>query len=294
MGNDETIVQCARQSYKKDNDELSEDTIERQINQMLKNGHSSPFEQVVFRFHLRTPIFVARQIVRHRTARMNELSGRYSEFSEDSFHIPDKTAFENRREDDFSLLKNKDYIAQIQEPASQLSHAVKYINNLTFNTYKDLIDNYKVPRELARMILGLNLYTEFYWQMDLHNLLHFLELRLEEHAQKEIKEYALVIYHLVKKICPITIKYFTEYQLNKMVLGEQELGDLYSIFYDITSGEGIFEKNDINTNVYQLFKTHTELIDHIEQKHKIIQRRNNILETKGKYVDEQLNILSNK
>jgi thymidylate synthase (FAD) len=273
MGDDEAIVRCARQSYKKDKEELSNDVIDRQIKQMLISGHSSPFEQVVFKFHLRVPIFVARQIVRHRTARMNELSGRYTEFSEDSFHIPDEDAFINRLSAKEIISSEFNYQENITEPTSLLSNTIKSVNDFSFNSYKKLIDA-DIPRELAREVLPLNLYTEFYWQMDLHNILHFLELRLDEHAQVEIREFAYAIYYFVEKICPITIKYFNEYQLNKMTIGKRDIEILVKIF---------------SKHIMDLIKDDEAIakIDNIIHKNYTILAREVCITKKLKKIDEQ-------
>jgi thymidylate synthase (FAD) len=270
MGDDEAIVRCARQSYKKDKEELSENIISNRIEEMLKGGHSSPFEQVVFKFHLRVPIFVARQIVRHRTARMNELSGRYTEFQEDSFHVPNKDSFINR------IAHNEHYESGewVDAATNRLSNLVKDMNGFAFKTYKELLDH-NIPRELARMVLPLNLYTEFYWQMDLHNLLHFLELRMEEHAQLETREFAYAIYYFVEKACPITIKHFTDFQLNKMVIGQKEIGDLVSIF-----------NGNIDYNVPS--DEEEDLIAIIKNKHNVIKHRNAIIKKRLEAFDEQL------
>jgi thymidylate synthase (FAD) len=232
MGDDETVVRCARQSYDKAGGELSEYDIRRQIFFMLENGHTSPFEQVVFRFHIRLPVFVARQLIRHRTARVNELSGRYTVFSEDSFHVPDELAFINRETagGDKDSIAGEDYDKKIKIPADSLSVHAKYINNISYNAYKGLLDNNPgIPPELARINLPLTLFTELYWQMDLHNLLHFLRLRLDGHAQKEIREYALAIYNFVKAVCPFSAGAFAEFQLNSLVLGYKDFSALLSL-----------------------------------------------------------------
>jgi thymidylate synthase (FAD) len=239
MGNDETVVRCARQSYGKDEDALTEEMISNQIGRMMRDGHTSPFEQVVFQFHLKMPIFVARQWVRFRTARLNELSGRYTKFGEGDFYVPGKGSLRNRNsylnellekpseeqdEQSESFKESLDkYLVQTltEEKEGILTDTVKEWNKLSYELYDK--SSGKIPKELARITLPLTLMTEMYWQMDLHNLLHFLELRMEEHAQKEIREYALAIYKIVNKICPISIKHFTEYKFNALTLSESEI-----------------------------------------------------------------------
>jgi thymidylate synthase (FAD) len=235
MGDDETVVRCARQSYGKDEDSLTEEMIDSQIGRMMRDGHTSPFEQVVFQFHIKMPIFVARQWVRFRTARLNELSGRYTKFGEEDFYVPPEGSLCNRNvygysenSKHFDSNCNKELMG-VKE--NMISNIVKKNNRLSYETYDELI-NKNIPKELARITLPLSLMTEMYWQMDLHNLLHFLELRMEEHAQKEIREYALSIYKIVNQICPISIKHFKEYKFNSLVLGENEINTLCDILKD--------------------------------------------------------------
>jgi thymidylate synthase (FAD) len=228
MGNDEGIVRCARQSYDKADVDLPEEKIKEQITFMLKNGHTSPFEQVVFQFRIRLPIFVARQLIRHRTARVNELSGRYTEFHEDDFHIPGDEAFINRYENDNVPVTDEAIEHYLKEPSNILSESIKSTNEFSFQSYEELIKTKRIPKELARLALPLTLYTELFWQMDLHNLLHFLRLRLDAHAQKEIREYAFALYTFVKLVCPITIEAFTEFQLNSLSIGHSDLKSVNS------------------------------------------------------------------
>jgi thymidylate synthase (FAD) len=235
MGNDETVVRCARQSYGKDEDALTEEMIHDQIGRMMRDGHTSPFEQVVFQFHLKMPIFVARQWVRFRTARLNELSGRYTKFGKGDFYVPGKG----------SLRKRNSYAPEVEESANIystktvteekeeiLTDIVEKNNEAAYKLYDESVDSKKIQKELARVTLPLSLMTEMYWQMDLHNLLHFLELRMEEHAQKEIREYALAIYKIVNKICPISIKHFMEYKFNALILGENEIKILSEVLHN--------------------------------------------------------------
>jgi thymidylate synthase (FAD) len=232
MGNDETVVRCARQSYGREEDDLTEEDIKRQIDLMLKKGHTSPFEQFVFQFHIKIPIFVARQWVSFRTARLNEISGRYTKFSKEDFYVPEEDSLECRNsyriKSDSCYTKNEDDSLDI----TYLQDIIKENNNHSYDAYSNLVDR-EYPKELSRLALPLTLMTEFYWQMDLHNLLHFLELRMEEHAQKEIREYALVIYEIVNKICPISIDSFTRYKFNALTLGEEEINVMFNIFKNL-------------------------------------------------------------
>jgi thymidylate synthase (FAD) len=258
MGDDETVVRCARQSYGKDEDELTEEMIDKQIGRMMRDRHTSPFEQVVFQFHVKMPIFVARQWVRFRTARLNELSGRYTKFGDDDFYSPSEGSLRYRSsyplpEDDEPNLDAAASKLSIEAKEATFADIVKKNNAISYELYDKLTDDQKIPKELARTTLPLSLMTEMYWQMDLHNLLHFLELRMEEHAQKEIREYALAIYKIVNKICPISIKHFTEYKFNSLTLGEKEIDLFCELLRDVetTVNEECFERyNELKTKVF--------------------------------------------
>jgi thymidylate synthase (FAD) len=244
MGDDETVVRSARQSYGKDEDDLPPEVIDRQIKEMLKNGHSSPFEQVVFQFHFKTPIFVQRHIIRHRTARVNEISGRYSTFGWNNFYVPNYAALLDRKSYPDNSEETYDVGPSDAERIKKFRDETIGNNISTFGVYSNALES-SVPPELARINLPLTLYTEFYWQMDLHNLLHFLELRLDEHAQKETREYALAIYKIVKDICPITAKYFVEYRLNSSRLSQKEVEQAVSLLEhlapsDLSGEERVF------------------------------------------------------
>ena len=176
MGSDSRIVQSGRVSYGDGTKTVRED--QGLINYLLRNEHTSPFEQVVFTFHVKLPIFVARQWIRHRTARLNEISGRYS-VMRNEFYVPaaEDIAFQSQN--------NKQGRSEEEVPAA-LREAV--LQNLidqqtaAYDSYEKLIGE-NIARELSRINLPLSLYTEWYWQIDLHNLFHFLKLRLDGHAQ---------------------------------------------------------------------------------------------------------------
>jgi thymidylate synthase (FAD) len=263
MGDDETIVRTARQSYNKDDDELTDSMIDSQISTMLKNEHTSPFEQVVFQFHLRMPIFIARQWVRFRTARMNELSGRYSKFTIDDFYEPDENSLLNRSS--YGEEENKTPNGEsLLEREVLLKELIEENNIQSFEKYNKLLDN-NIPKELARLSLPLTLMTEFYWQMDLHNLLHFIKLRMEEHSQKEIREYAIVLYQIVKKICPITSKYFMKYQFNSYNLSEDDISTLSCLISKLT-----------NVTQYEASEEEKTLFGKIKSKKATIEKRNSV------------------
>lgn len=201
MGSDQRIVQSARVSYGAGTKTVSQDAA--LIDYLLRHQHTSPFEQVVFTFHVKMPIFVARQWVRHRMGRMNEVSGRYS-IMKDEFYVPQtkdidpqsKNNKQGRSDEPFEESKAKEIQAELE--AGQKA---------AYESYSKLLET-GLAREVARINLPLSLYTEFYWQMDLNNLFKFLKLRLDGHAQYEIRQYAIVMLDLVRKVCPMAVSSF--------------------------------------------------------------------------------------
>lgn len=194
---DSAIVQAARVSYGqglKDHD-----TDKKLINYLYKNKHTSPFEMVKFKFHVKAPIFVARQWFRHRMGNYNEISGRYSKLK-DEIYIPEKVSSQsliNKQLSSNDDLRNDDIVKNL------MTNAQTY-NNIQFTNYEELMKA-GVSRETARINLPLSLFTEFYFSIDLHNLLNFIKLRNSENAQHEIKEYAQAIEEIITPLCPITM-----------------------------------------------------------------------------------------
>lgn len=235
MGNDSSIVQAARVSYGRGTKKKSEDR--GLIRYLMRHLHTTPFEMVEVKFHIKQPIFVARQWVRHRTANINEYSGRYS-IMPDEFYIPSPESIKPQsqsnkqgRDGDFNQKEIAYCIQQFKE-ASEKNFA-KYLdlmcelseNNL--GPLSSLLGSKQrlskgVARELARIVLPLNNYTEFYWKIDLHNLFHFLELRMDHHAQDEIRFFANAIYDLVKPHVPIAAEAFEDYRLNGSRISSME------------------------------------------------------------------------
>ena len=216
MGTDESIVQAARVSYGRGTKKVSEDR--GLIRYLMKHQHTSPFEMVEFKFHVKLPIFVARQWIRHRTANVNEYSGRYSVMP-DEFYVP-------KPEDvAFQAVDNKQGRSDEEIPAELRDKFLKYLyesSENAFTSYKEFIKS-GLAREIARISLPLSIYTEWYWKIDLHNLFHFLRLRLDRHAQKEIREYALVMAEMVRTVCPLAWEAFVDYRLEALSFSRQEL-----------------------------------------------------------------------
>lgn len=201
---DSAIVQAARVSYGQGLKDYETDT--KLINYLFKHKHTSPFEMVKFKFHVKAPIFVARQWFRHRMGNYNEISGRYSELKED-IYVPNKVSTQSNIN---KQLSSDDDISNNDLVKNLLSNSEIY-NKIQFINYKKLI-NAGVSRETARINLPLSLFTEFYFSIDLHNLLNFIKLRNSKNAQYEIKEYATKIQEIIEPLCPITMKAFEEYK----------------------------------------------------------------------------------
>ncbi len=219
MGGDSRIVQSARVSYGEGTKTVREDA--GLIDYLLRHQHTSPFEQVVLTFHVKMPIFVARQWIRHRTARVNEISGRYS-IMRDEFYLPAdmdvaKQSTDNKQGRSTEPVTHE-YAAGVQE---KLENGQKQ----AYADYNELIES-GLARELARVNLPLSLYTEMYWQIDLHNLFHFLWLRLDGHAQKEIRDYANVILEITRAVAPLATASFENYMRNGVNFSGEEMEDL--------------------------------------------------------------------
>jgi thymidylate synthase (FAD) len=200
MGTDESIVQAARVSYGKGTKKVTED--QGLINYLMRHRHTTPFEMCEIKYHIKMPIFVARQWIRHRTANVNEFSARYS-LVEDTFYIPElkdicsQSVINNQgRGETIDPQKAKEFQQRFQDHAKA-----------SYAHYEDMLDS-NVARELARVNLPLNTYTEMYWKIDLHNLLHFLSLRADSHAQYEIRVFAEVMLETLKAWVPMTYDAF--------------------------------------------------------------------------------------
>ena len=230
MGDDLSICRAARVSYSSENcvQERTEGENRKLIRYMMCHKHTSPFEQVVFTFHVKAPIFVFRQWHRHRTWSFNEISGRYSELKGE-FYVPTKDRLgiqsqENKQGTGEQLEKDR---------AEQILHSINNGQEIAKDYYNFFLhhpnEKYNLSRELARINLPLATYSEMYATVDLHNLFHFLKLRMDEHAQWEIQEYAKAIYELIKPIVPVACEAFSDYVLNAVTFSAQEMNALLSL-----------------------------------------------------------------
>ncbi len=226
FGGDQRIVQSARVSYGEGTKTVSQDGA--LIDYLLRHQHTSPFEQVVMTFHVKMPIFVARQWVRHRTGRMNEVSGRYSIMKEE-FYVPAEDKVQPQSTNNKQGRADE---AFDKETADKIINQLEEGQKSAYENYSELLDS-GLAREIARINLPLSLYTEFYWEMDLHNLFHFLKLRLDSHAQYEIRVYAEVILEMCRKVAPMA----TESFINHMNEGVNFSGEEMDALRKVLAGE---------------------------------------------------------
>ncbi|OGC78686.1 MAG: FAD-dependent thymidylate synthase [candidate division Zixibacteria bacterium RBG_16_50_21] len=216
MGGDESIVQAARVSYGKGTKTVSDDR--GLIRYLMRHDHTTPFEMAELKFHCKMPIFVAREWIRHRTASVNEYSLRYSE-PEGDFYVPELEAI------GYQAKNNRQ--GRSDEPVSEdtgrrFQEQVREISELALSKYKEM-NQAGVARELARMVLPVNFYTRWYWKIDLHNLFHFLRLRLDQRAQYEIRVYAQKMAEITKKVAPVAYEAFEDYKLKSLHLSKLEV-----------------------------------------------------------------------
>lgn len=230
MGDDAAIVQAARVSYGRGTKQVSQD--KGLINYLMRHWHSTPFEMCEIKFHVKLPIFVARQWIRHRTANVNEYSARYS-IMDKEFYIPDAAQLapqslqnhQGRGEQVLSAAESARVLEILKGDAEQvyghyeelmgLEHGdAEGTSSLNPESQIPNPDKQGIARELARMNLTLNYYTQWYWKIDLHNLMHFLMLRADSHAQYEIRVYADAMLDVVKQWVPFAFEAFEEHRLH--------------------------------------------------------------------------------
>ena len=235
MGNDTSIVQAARVSYgegtKKSRDDKS------LIFYLMRHWHSTPFEMCEVKLHVKLPVFVARQWIRHRTANVNEYSARYS-ILDNEFYIPKS---ENLASQSSSNNQGRGDVLEGDE-AKKVIQILKNDSLRSYKSYEKMLskENKKgLARELARMNLPTNIYTQWYWKTDLHNLFNFIRLRNDLHAQYEIRVYAEKIAELVKKWVPFAFEAFEQYQLNSSHLSSNGL----SCIKRLMKGEDVSQDN---------------------------------------------------
>jgi len=213
MGDDERIEQVARLSYGKGTRSVSDRR--HLLRYLMRNRHMSPFEQAVITLDMKMPIFVARQLIRHRTASYNELSGRYSEMPEE-YYIPDEIYEQS------TTNKQGRGTRMDEETEDDRRFGIEDTCAVAFTEYKRLIEG-DVARETARMVLPLSTYTQWCMTINLHNLLHMLALRLDPHAQWETRQYAEVIADIVFDWVPLVWEAFCDYRRESVTFSRMEM-----------------------------------------------------------------------
>ena len=240
MGDDLSILQMARMSYGKGTKGLNDDRA--LLRYLMRHFHTSPFEGCVIKLHVKLPIFVMRQWVRHRTASLNEYSARYS-ILPDEFYMPEASHLAVQSTD------NKQGRGQVLTPeqSAQVLAILKDEAQRNFSTYHSLLNTDEdgnaidegregIARELARIGLPLSTYTQMYWQTNLHNLMHFLRLRADPHAQYEIRVFAEKILDIMADWVPVTTEAFRDYQLEATRLSRMDL----ALVKDMLAGKAKF------------------------------------------------------
>jgi thymidylate synthase (FAD) len=227
MGDDAAIVQAARVSYGRGTKKVREDA--GLIRYLMRHRHTTPFEMCEIKYHVKLPVFVARQWIRHRTANVNEYSARYSILDRE-FYIPapqhlaaQSTVNRQGRGDVLEGAEAERVLGLLKDDAQRnYDHYVEMLNEREDGT---VIDEGKsgLARELARMNLTLNVYTQWYWKTDLHNLFHFLSLRADAHAQYEIRAYADVMLETTKRWVPAAHEAFMDYRMGGFALSAKAL-----------------------------------------------------------------------
>jgi thymidylate synthase (FAD) len=226
MGDDSAVVQAARVSYGRGTRKALED--EGLIRYLMRHHHSTPFEMCEIKFHVKLPIFVARQWIRHRTANVNEYSARYSILDKD-YYIPAPGQLAAQSAD------NRQGRGEVldQPTAERVLNLLRADAEQTYGHYEDMLgEDIGLARELARMNLTLNTYTQWYWKTDLHNLFHFLRLRADSHAQYEIRVYAEAMMETVKAWVPLSYGAFCDYRLGAVTFSAKMMTVLKKLLAD--------------------------------------------------------------
>ena len=241
MGDDGAIVQAARVSYGKGTRPVSEDR--GLIHYLMRHRHSTPFEMCEIKFHVKLPIFVARQWIRHRTANVNEYSARYSILDRE-FYLP---APEHLAAQSAANRQGRGEVLTGAE-AAEVMHLLERDAMRAYDDYERMLNEREdgtaiepgrqgLARELARMNLTLGFYTQWYWKIDLHNLLHFLSLRADPHAQYEIRVYADAMLGIVERWVPLAYEAFVQHRLHAVTLSAKAL----AVVKRMLAGENVTE-----------------------------------------------------
>jgi thymidylate synthase (FAD) len=243
MGDDSAVVQAARVSYGRGTKKIQEDR--GLINYLMRHSHSTPFEMAEIKLHVKLPIFVARQWIRHRTANVNEYSARYSLLDKE-FYIPSAAVLASQspsnRQGRGNVLEGTEakHVLELLRLDADRAYG-NYLTMLNEDPEGKILDRNRIglARELARMNLSLNFYTQWYWKIDLHNFMHFLRLRADSHAQYEIRAYAEVMLSILARWVPHTYDAFMEHRLHSVTLSRSAL----QVVKRLITGEAVTASN---------------------------------------------------
>ena len=255
MGDDNSVVRAARVSYGEESKGMEAD--QKLVNYMMKHDHGTPFEHINFTFHIKCPLFVARQWIRHRTANVNEYSARYSILDRE-FYIPDRDNLAAQSE-----INNQGRGEILTgDEAERVLNILKADSSSSYDNYEKMLnqENQKgLARELARMNLPMNIYTQWYWKIDLHNLFHFLRLRADAHAQYEIRVYSDAISKIVADWVPIAYSAFEDYRIGGAFLSEKAIKNIKKL---IKGDKVSFEDSNMSKGEWsELQKIFSELTE---------------------------------
>lgn len=228
MGNDSAVVQAARVSYGEGTKTALKDR--GLIRYLMRHGHTSPFEMCEIKLHVKLPIFVARQWIRHRTASVNEVSARYSTLPAE-YYTPEAGDICHQSQD--NKQGRGDAVSGLTSTAARMAFASA---NGDSRFYHGALADMGISRELSRIVQPVSQYTEWYWKTDLHNLFHFLALRMHPHAQLEIRRYAEVISEIVKAWVPLSWEAFHDYRLTASKLSGPQVTALWQIAQRAANG----------------------------------------------------------
>jgi thymidylate synthase (FAD) len=259
MGSDQDICDAARVSYGSGTKSVNDDR--NLLRYLMRHWHTSPLEMGEVKFHLKLPIFIMRQLVRHRTANLNEYSGRYSEMS-DEFYVPSDEYMAPQSTTNKQGRAGVISVPQKKTIRTFITAALK----TSYDTYRRLLgevvgfsvaaaeEEYPgLSRELARIVLPVSNYTECYWKCDLHNFFHFARLRMDSHAQQEIRDYATAMYELTKPYFPLACEAFEDYRMNARSLSRMDTAAIKDML------AGTFVPNHEHYGMSK--REYTELVD---------------------------------
>jgi thymidylate synthase (FAD) len=219
MGSDQQVLDAARISYSRNKTkEPTKESDRKLIRYLMRHRHTSVFEMAEVLFYLKVPITVARQLVRHRTANLNEVSGRYSELPQE-IYVPEVAQCGPQ-----STQNNQGRAPVVNEIQSRhAQQSMRFAGEHAYDTYDSLLHVHQVSREISRGVLPLHTYTELYWKCDVHNFLHFVKLRMDTHAQYEIRVMATAMYEVVRPHFPLTCEAWEDYILNAHTFSKLDL-----------------------------------------------------------------------